>query len=94
MSAVLVNILGQNWFVDRHGWKKVPLDAKLEDYYKPEPKSVRPVVNQTLEFQVAASKPGSYYKVTKSQNHYSCTCKGYEFRSKCRHIEEIKEKYD
>jgi predicted SprT family Zn-dependent metalloprotease len=94
MSAVIVNILGQNWFVDRHGWKKVPADAKLEDYHTPEVKSIRPVVNQTIEIKVASSKPGSYYTVTKSQHHYSCTCKGYEFRSRCRHIDEIKEKYD
>jgi predicted SprT family Zn-dependent metalloprotease len=94
MSAVIVNILGQNWFVDRHGWKKVPADAKLEDYHTPEVKSIRPVVNQTIEIKVASSKPGSYYTVTKSQHHYSCTCRGYEFRSRCRHIDEIKEKYD
>lgn len=94
MSAVIVNILGQNWFVDRHGWKKVPADAKLEDYHTPEVKSIRPVVNQTIEIKVASSKPGSYYTVTKSQHHYSCTCKGYEFRNRCRHIDEIKEKYD
>jgi predicted SprT family Zn-dependent metalloprotease len=94
MSAVIVNILGQNWFVDRHGWKKVPADAKLEDYHTPEVKSIQPVVNQTIEIKVASSKPGSYYTVTKSQHHYSCTCRGYEFRSRCRHIDEIKEKYD
>ena len=94
MSAVIVNILGQNWFVDRHGWKKVPANAKLEDYHTPEVKSIQSVVNQTIEIKVASSKPGSYYTVTKSQHHYSCTCRGYEFRSRCRHIDEIKEKYD
>lgn len=36
-------------------------------------------------------KDGATYYVTRRGNSYSCTCKGFMFRHKCRHVEEIKE---
>ena len=33
---------------------------------------------------------GTTYYVTKSSNTYVCTCQGFSFRRKCRHIDSIK----
>lgn len=35
--------------------------------------------------------PGKDYVVSEVNGVWSCTCKGFQFRRKCRHIEEIKE---
>jgi hypothetical protein len=39
--------------------------------------------------QVSGSNGTTYY-VTKNTNTYVCTCSGFQFRRKCRHIDSIK----
>lgn len=39
-------------------------------------------------WQVAGSK-GNTYTVSLSNGRYSCTCQGYQFRSRCKHIQDI-----
>ena len=90
MKSVVVKILGENWLVSPTSWQKVADDYVLPEQEQPKAVTVPKVLNVT----VAGSKPGIKYTVTRSHGHYSCTCKGYEFRSKCRHIDETKEKYD
>lgn len=38
--------------------------------------------------EVVGSK-GDVYKVTELRGDYSCSCSGFRFRSKCRHIEQL-----
>ena len=38
--------------------------------------------------EVTGSK-GDVYKVTELRGDYSCSCSGFKFRSKCRHIEQL-----
>ncbi len=33
---------------------------------------------------------GDEYQVSESNNAYSCTCSGFKFRSKCRHVDEVR----
>ena len=42
--------------------------------------------NTTQAVEVKGSK-GEMYTVTKFGNKYSCTCVGFQFRKKCKHIE-------
>jgi hypothetical protein len=42
-------------------------------------------------YNVVGSK-GDKYAVTKSANQYSCTCVGFKFAAKCKHIQSIKDK--
>jgi hypothetical protein len=42
------------------------------------------------KFKVAGSK-GEYF-VTLSGEHYSCTCIGFKYHSKCKHITKVKQK--
>ena len=37
-----------------------------------------------------AGSNGAIYHVTRSTNTYSCTCSGFQFRRKCKHIDSIK----
>ena len=42
------------------------------------------------EFPVIGSK-GQKYIVSKSNNHYSCSCTGFKFHGKCKHINLVKD---
>jgi hypothetical protein len=42
-----------------------------------------------VETKVLGSK-GELYIVTELKGNYSCTCTGFKFRSKCKHIESVK----
>jgi hypothetical protein len=73
-------------------WVEVPEGTTLDDLsaymvYKPRKASVIPGENS---WRVKGSK-GNIYTVKLSQGIYSCSCPGYGFRRKCRHIEEIKD---
>jgi hypothetical protein len=46
---------------------------------------------QNHAIPVTGSNGATYY-VTKNMNTYVCTCPGFSFRGKCRHIDSIKEK--
>lgn len=39
-----------------------------------------------------SGKDGKIYYLTKRGDSYSCTCSGFSFRGKCRHVDNIKEK--
>lgn len=72
-------------------WVEVPKDTTLEsisDYMVYKPRE-RPTVPGENSWSVKGSK-GNIYTVKLSQGVYSCSCPGYGFRRKCRHITEIK----
>lgn len=57
-----------------------------------EVKSLTPRTTKERSWSVKGSKH-NYYTVTKSVNDsWSCTCQGFEFKRKCRHIDELKAK--
>ena len=58
----------------------------------PRAKFVPPVVTkqETKEYQVVSSKGDKHYTVTYRNDSYSCSCPGYGWRRKCRHIESVK----
>ena len=51
-----------------------------------------PVVTkqETKEYQVVSSKGDKHYTVTYRNDSYFCSCPGYGWRRKCRHIESVK----
>ena len=71
--------------------KDVPQN-KLVDV-KGEPDSVyfATTPEHTLTNVVAtiAGSNGSVYSVSKSGHTYSCTCTGFQFRRKCKHVEQF-----
>ena len=75
-------------------WTKVPAGSKLEDFPQYQIKhqeSAIPVTTKS-EHRVQSSKPGKFYTVSQSGNYYSCTCTGYLYRNKCKHVEQVKSK--
>ena len=72
-------------------WVEVPAGTTLDelaDYMVYKPLERQPAAGERT-WQVKGSI-GNSYTVKLSNGSYSCTCAGYGFRRKCRHIEEIK----
>ena len=72
-------------------WVEVPEGTTLDDlsqYMVYKPREIAPVTGEN-SWSVKGSK-GNIYTVKLSQGVYSCSCPGYGFRRKCRHIAEIK----
>jgi hypothetical protein len=53
-----------------------------------------PQITSDRTFEVPASKGGTPYKVTQNgvTKKWSCTCSGWQFRQKCRHVTELQAK--
>jgi hypothetical protein len=70
---------------DSRGRKLVALDRKAESdevyFPKTETKSV------AASIEIVGSSGKSYY-LTKTGSRWVCTCPGFQFRHKCRHIEQ------
>ena len=79
------------------GWYKLPEDEptpKLEDIafypYKPK-KEPLPNIDSNKVYKVKSSKGNKEYLVQMNMSgSMECTCPGYGFRRRCRHIEEVK----
>lgn len=53
-----------------------------------------PIIKNDKEtWQVKGSKPGKTYTVTRNKDKWNCTCPGFQFRSKCKHVKEKHEIY-
>jgi hypothetical protein len=91
---------GKTYTITDSGWVEIPADTTLEDlrnHWVDTSHSATNKVNipkQMLikEFEVLSSKGDSNYIVSVDNGKYSCTCIGYSFRRKCKHIEQIKQK--
>ena len=84
-------VSGKTYGVAGSVWVEVPEGTTLDELtaymvYKP-----RKTVSTAREnsWSVKGSK-GNVYTVKLSEGVYSCSCPGYGFRRKCRHITEIK----
>ena len=72
-------------------WVQVPNSTTLDElseYMVYKPCEVAPAAGES-SWSVKGSK-GNVYAVKLSKGVYSCSCPGFGFRRKCRHITEIK----
>lgn len=99
MTQVKVNIppalftapSGQRYAVAGSQWIPVPLDtthATLDQFVSYSPPEVQQDDNNG-SWQVTGSK-GSSYTVRVRAGQWFCSCPGFGFRRKCRHIEETR----
>lgn len=73
--------------IDKRGRTfKVIKDGESDSLYIVKTQPEAPLASA---IQVAGSK-GAVYHVTKRGENYSCTCSGFSFRRKCRHIDSVK----
>lgn len=72
---------------DPKGRKFVVLPKKGESDEVYFPKTESKPVGQVIE---VAGSNGKKYFLSKYDKSWSCTCPGYQFRHKCKHVEEMK----
>jgi hypothetical protein len=80
------------------GWHPVPEGTTLEEankYWVKDIPSGESSINPTEEVQktVISKRTGEEYTVRFSGRYWSCTCMGFGFRGRCKHVEEIKKQY-
>ena len=84
---------GQKWAVSGQHWVEVPDDMTLDrvgEYMVVDDRFTPPQLAEVLTYDVIGSK-GNTYTVTNDRGNWTCTCAGFGFRRKCRHITEIKD---
>ena len=86
MNPTVINTVDGTFAVSGSNWVEVPVETKLKDIKW---------IN-TLP-KVKKSKPMSWkvkdYTVIFNKDFYSCTCLGYTYRRKCRHIKQISDSF-
>ena len=86
--SVIVNLPDKTYLITQDKWVEVPVGSKLQDfpqYNKPRESAIPQTIKR--EHKVPSSTPGKYYVVTQENNQYSCTCTGYLYRNRCKHVE-------
>lgn len=80
------------------GWHPIPTGTTLkevEDHWEKVTYPDKPTTfpKHEIEETVVSKRTGEKYTVSFHTQFWSCTCMGYGFRGKCKHIEEVKQKY-
>jgi len=84
---------GQKWAISGQHWIEVPDDMTLDrvgEYMVVDDRFTPPQLAEVLTYDVVGSK-GNTYTVTNDRGAWTCTCAGFGFRRKCRHITEVKD---
>ena len=91
LPPTIVETQNGRWAVAGNQWlpipKNVTLDMLRDAWKKPKP-APRPVSKNGM-WKVLGSK-GESYTVTSEAGQWSCSCVGFGFRRKCKHIDSIK----
>ena len=86
MNPTVINTIDGTFAVSGSNWVDVPVGTKLKDikWINTSPK-------------VKKSKPMSWkvkdYTISFNGSFYSCTCLGYTYRRKCKHIKQISDSF-
>ena len=84
---------GKRFAISGQHWIEVPDDMTLDrvgEYMVVDDRFTPPQLAEVLTYDVVGSK-GNTYTVTNDRGNWTCTCAGFGFRRKCRHITEIKD---
>ena len=84
---------GQKWAVSGQHWVEVPEDMTLDrvhEYMVVDDRFTPAQLVEVLTYEAQGSK-GDTYMVTNDRGNWTCTCAGFGFRRRCRHISEIKD---
>ncbi len=92
-NPAIVRLAGNTYIANgdlQEAWEGITLDEARTLFprpvfvSKPKPEPTKNV------WQVVSSKGDKHYTVTYRNDSYSCSCPGYGWRRKCRHIEGVK----
>jgi len=90
--ALFTNADGIRYAIAGSAWVEVPTGTTFDDlpkYMTYKPREIKPAAGEKV-WHVEGSK-GNMYTIKLSDGAYSCSCPGFGFRRKCRHITEIKD---
>ncbi len=93
MNPMLYTALdGKRYAVSGQHWVEVPMNTTLEgiDKYMVKLASETNDTKGKQNWKVEGSK-GNKYTVSLIESQWSCTCVGYGWRSKCKHIQYVKD---
>ena len=89
--ALFTNADGIRYAIAGSAWVEVPPETTFDELHKymtDKPREVQRPAGEKV-WKVEGSK-GNIYTVKLSDGAYSCTCPGFSYRRKCRHIEGVK----
>ena len=93
MPPCLADTASGRYAISGSTWIRVPDDTRFEDldkYMVYERKApVSPPDASVRSWAVVGSK-GAHYTVRANQGRYTCSCPGFGWRRKCKHIEQVK----
>ena len=93
MPPCLADTASGRYAISGSTWIRVPDDTRFEDlekymvYERKRPESRSDGLHGV--WAVKGSK-GAHYTVRAQSGRYSCTCPGFGWRRKCKHIEQVK----
>ena len=96
MPPTLLDLPSGKWAVFGGNWISVPNSTTFEQvqaaWVPDRPKrQTQTLSKHSQSFVVPSSKAGLTYTVEYKNNSWSCSCPGFGFRSKCKHIDNIKQ---
>tara|TARA_B100001094_G_scaffold243947_1_gene240094 strand:+ start:519 stop:836 length:318 start_codon:yes stop_codon:yes gene_type:complete len=80
---------GQKWAVSAQHWIEVPDTLTLDrvgEYMVVDQRFNPPQLTEVRTYEVQGSK-GNTYTVTQDRDTWTCTCPGFGWRRKCKHVE-------
>lgn len=94
LPPTLITFPSGTYAISGSQWIPVPASTtfkEVQEAWVPM-KSFAPdiVTRSTKNFKVLSTNGKSYYEVIFKDGMWSCTCTGFGFRRKCKHIEQIK----
>ena len=84
---------GRKWAVSGQHWLEVPHDMTLDrvDKYMVVDQRFTPAQSPDVRTYEVQGSTGNTYTVTQDGDKWTCTCAGFGWRRKCRHITEVKD---
>jgi hypothetical protein len=84
---------GQKWAVSGQHWIEVPDTLTLDrvDEYMVVDQRFTPAQSPDVRTYEVQGSTGNTYTVTQDGDTWTCTCPGFGWRRKCRHIAEVKD---
>ena len=84
---------GQKWAVSGQHWLEVPDTLTLDrvDEYMVVDQRFTPAQSPDVRTYEVQGSTGNTYTVTQDGDTWTCTCPGFGWRRKCRHITELKD---
>jgi len=89
-QPALVNLPSGKFVVCNEGWIPVPESYTYDDVRKNWKKVVLKSQIKDKVIRVKSNSSNQTYQITIERGNYHCTCPGFSFRRKCKHVDQIK----